>query len=81
MTLSGLFAGGRIVDAALLLAAAEALALALARRRDLLATLLAGLCLLAAVRLALAGAPWPWLALSLLAALAAHLADMARRWR
>ena len=81
LTLSGHPLGALIVDAALLVSVAEAAALAVARRSDLLATLLAGLGLLAAVRLALAGAAWPWLALALLAALAAHLWDMARRWR
>jgi hypothetical protein len=80
--MAALFANGRIVDAILLLTVAETLALLLWRgRTDLLATLLAGLALLAALRLALAGAAWPWLALALLAALAAHLADLARRWR
>jgi hypothetical protein len=81
MSVGGLFASGRIVDAILLLTAAEAVVLLRRGRTDLLATLLAGVALLAALRLALAGAAWPWLALALLASLAAHLADLARRWR
>ena len=81
MSVGGLFASGRIVDAILLLTAAEALMLLWRGRADLFATLLAGFALLAALRLALAGAAWPWLALALLVALAAHLADLARRWR
>ncbi len=79
--MADLFASGRIVDAILLLTALEAGALLLLRRRDLLATLLAGAALLAALRLALAGAEWTWVALALLAALIAHLFDLARRWR
>ncbi len=79
--LRDLFASGRIVDAVLALTVLEGLLLLWRGRADLMATLLAGLALLAALRLALAGAAWPWLALALLAALAAHLADLARRWR
>jgi hypothetical protein len=80
--LADLFATGRIVDGILALTVLEGCFLVLWRRRtDLLITLLAGLGLLAALRLALAGAAWPWLALALLAALAAHVADLARRWR
>ncbi len=80
--MADLFATGRIVDGILALTVLEGCFLVLWRRRtDLLITLLAGLGLLAALRLALAGAAWPWLALALLAALAAHVADLARRWR
>ena len=81
MTLPGLSVSRAVVDLALLATIVEAAVLARARRRDLLVTLLAGVGLLAAVRLALAGAAWPWLALALLAALAAHLRDIAGRWR
>lgn len=79
--MAGLFASGRIVDAILLLTVLEGAGLLILRRPDLLATLLAGLALLAALRLALGGADWRWLALALLAALIAHLFDLARRWR
>lgn len=81
MSMAGLFASGRIVDAILLLTVLEGVGLLILRRADLLATLLAGLALLAALRVALAGADWRWLALALLAALIAHLFDLARRWR
>jgi hypothetical protein len=48
---------------------------------DLIANLLAGMFLLLALRAALTEADWVWLALFLLGAFAAHLADLARRWR
>jgi hypothetical protein len=57
-----------------------------ARRRqgpapaDLLGNLAAGLFLLLALRGALVGAAWPWIAASLTAALVAHLYDLSRRW-
>ena len=84
-----LFVTGRVVDLILGLVAVEALALAAYRRRtgrgiplaDLAANLLAGSCLLLAVRAALVSAWWGWTALALAAALLAHLADLARRWR
>jgi hypothetical protein len=67
----------------------EAIGLLAWRRRSgagpgaaaLMANLAAGGCLLAALRAALAGADWPWIAVALLAALAAHLADLRLRWR
>jgi hypothetical protein len=49
--------------------------------RDLVGLLLAGAFLLVAVRLALTGAEWFWIGLSLGLALVAHLADLALRWR
>jgi hypothetical protein len=84
---SALFADGRIIDAILALVAVEAaLLVALARRSGrvrpaaILANLAAGAGLLAALRLALAGAAWPWIGLALAAALAAHLADLQQRF-
>ncbi len=87
--MSELFASGRAVDVVLALMALEALALALywrLRRRgiagvDLAVSLLAGAALLLALRAALTGAAWPWVAGWLAAALGAHVADLARRWR
>lgn len=70
-----------LVDAALLLTGLEAGWLASRGRRDLLTTLAAGAALMLAVRLALAGAGPAWLALCLLASLAAHVFDLRRRWR
>jgi hypothetical protein len=43
--------------------------------------LLPGICLLLAVRAALAGAAWPWVPMTLAAALVAHLLDLRSRWR
>jgi hypothetical protein len=79
-----LFAGGRVVDLALGLIAVEALWLAARRTaglRALLATLLAGALLLLALRAALTGARWEWIALYLGAALGAHAVDLYLRLR
>jgi len=84
-----LFATGRIVDLVLALVALEAIGLAIYRRRtgrgvaagDLLPNLVAGACLLLALRAALTGAGWMWVAGWLAASLPAHLADLRRRWR
>jgi len=62
----------------------EALALAVRRPqalRQALPSLCAGLCLALALRCALTGAPWPWLALCLAASGMAHAVDVFRRWR
>ncbi len=80
---------GRAIDLILAMVVVEALAL-LAYRRitgrgiaapDLIANLLAGAGLMLALRGALAGAGWPWIAVCMSAALLAHLADLWRRWR
>jgi uncharacterized protein involved in response to NO len=86
--MSQLFATGGIVDLILGLVAAEALLLAALRRWTgrgpalgaLLGNLLAGACLLLALRAALTGTPWQWTAAWLAAALAAHLWDLGQRW-
>jgi hypothetical protein len=81
-----LFASGRIIDLILVLLVVEGLAL-LAWQRwfrqgpqplDLLPNLVAGGLLLVALRAALTGAAWPWIALPLALALPAHLADLSR---
>ena len=87
--MSGLFASGRIVEAILVLVAAEAVLLMAIRARlgrgprpaAILATLAAGACLMLALRAALTGAGWPAVAAWLAAALVAHAADMALRFR
>lgn len=81
---AGLFASGRIVDAILALVAAEAALVVLlpgrfGPRAPLLAGLAAGAGLLLALRAALVGAPWPWIAAALAAAFAAHLTEMGLR--
>lgn len=87
--MEGLIASGRAVDLILALVIVEAVALVTYRRAsgrgiapmDLLPNLLAGAFLLLSLRAALTGATAGWIALFLTAALAAHLADLIRRWR
>lgn len=83
------FASGRAVDLILCLMVAEGILLAFYHRRtgrgiairDLAGVLLAGGFLLLALRAALTGASWVWVAGFLVAGLVAHLGDLARRWR
>lgn len=49
--------------------------------REFVANLCAGLALMLAVRAALSGASWTWVATGLAAAGVAHLLDLRRRWR
>lgn len=85
--MESLFASGRIVDLALAVLLAEAALLSLlywrkgraAEALRLLPVLVAGACLLAALRAALTGGAWPVMALSLTGALLAHLADLGLR--
>lgn len=87
--MADLFASGRIVDAILALVALEALLLVAYLRRTadgpaplaVLGNLAAGFCLLLALRAAIGGFGWPWMALALLAAGIAHLADLRVRLR
>lgn len=82
-----LFASGRIVDLILALVVLEGLLLLALRRlhgipvRPLIANLLAGACLLLALRAALVDSAWPWIALALFGALVAHMVDIVGRWR
>lgn len=86
--MQALFDSGRVADLVLLALALEAFGLwALARLWGrgpglgaLLPFLLAGAAFALALRAALTGAGWAWVALALLAAFAAHLWDIARRW-
>ena len=87
--MDGIFASGLVADLVLALVAVEAAALAWLWRRsgrgvpvgETLAFLGAGACLLLALRAALVGASWEWMAAPLAGAGAAHLADLALRWR
>lgn len=87
--MSGFFADGTVVDFILVVMLLECIVLAIYRKRtgrgvafvDMVAMLLAGAFLLLALRAALTGAPWSLIAAWLLAALVAHLVDLARRWR
>ena len=86
--MAGLFASGQIVDLILALLAMEAIIVIVCHRLTgrgiapaaLLSNLLAGACLLLALRSALIFAWWGWTALWLTAALLGHAADLARRW-
>jgi hypothetical protein len=86
--MSGLFASGQIVNLILGLTLAEALAVAVYNRRTgrgpvlerFLLNLLAGACLLLALRFALTEAWWGWIALCLAGSLLAHLAELRRSW-
>jgi hypothetical protein len=87
-TLRALIVSGRIADLVLLVVALELVALAWfgARGRGpglraLLPTLLAGAALALALRAALSGAAWPWMAAWLSAAGVAHAVDLRARWR
>jgi hypothetical protein len=83
------FANGRIVDLILALVVVEAIVLLTYRRLTghgipavgLLTNLLAGAFLLMALRSALIESHWASTAAWLAAALIAHIADLAQRWR
>jgi hypothetical protein len=70
----------RLVDLVLAVGVAELLALLALRRPALVLTLLAGLTLMLALRLAVAGMPPIWMALALLASGLLHAIDLHRRW-
>lgn len=87
--MEALFASGRVADIALCVMILEAIVLyALTARRGqderfraLLANLAAGACLVIAVRLALVGADWPWIAAALAGSLVTHSLDLVLRLR
>jgi hypothetical protein len=87
--MTSLFATGRIVDLILAFTAIEAVLLVAYHRRtgrgvapaEFLGNLLSGIWLMLALRGALTGAWWGWIALCLAASLVAHLVDLRRRWR
>jgi hypothetical protein len=87
--LADAFATGHIIDLILVLMVVEAVGLAAYARAsgrglrlsDVGVTLASGVALMLAVRAALVGAGWPWVALALTAALIAHITDLITRWR
>lgn len=87
--MQALFDSGRAADLVLLALALEAAGLWALRRfagrgpglAPLLPFLLAGAAFALALRAALTGAGWAWVALPLLGAFAAHLWDLAGCWR
>jgi hypothetical protein len=82
-------ASGRIIDVIVAMMLIEAIVLHALHRRtgrgipapDIAINLVAGASLMLAVRAALTGAAPAWLLLCLGVSLAAHIADVARRWR
>lgn len=84
-----LFSSGLIADWVLGMMALEACVLLVYRRRsgrgpaafDWLPNLASGACLMLALRAALVGAAWVWIASALAASLLGHLADLGRRWQ
>lgn len=84
-----LISSGRMIDLIIGCMLVEGVALLAYRARTgrgiapraLAGNLLAGILLMLALRGALTGADWKWIALCLAAALPAHLADLALRWR
>ena len=84
-----MLASQTLVDIAIAITVVEAIVLWILGRRSgrgtatraLLANVGAGLFLMLAVRAALVGAAWPWLAGLFAAAGASHVADLALRWR
>jgi hypothetical protein len=82
LILGRFFASGHAADLVLAVIALEFAVLVWRRRRPLsevILTLGPGACLLLALRCALTGAPWPWIALWLAASFPLHLADVIRR--
>jgi hypothetical protein len=86
--MSELFASGHAVDIVLAVLAAEVLVLSNRRTRrvgerhrgaTMIIAALPGIFLLLALRAALTGADWIWIALWLAASFPAHLADLRRR--
>ena len=84
-----LFNSGRVVDLILLLVAAEGVALWVWHRRSgrgpsglaLIPNLVSGASLMLALRFALTGSSWIWIAVMMLCSLVAHGFDVMNRWR
>ena len=86
--ISRFFSGNHFIDVVIALAVLEGMVLVAYHRicgrgiapRDFVLNLLSGLCLMLALRFALANVGWPWVTLCLSAAGLAHAADMGQRW-
>lgn len=78
---SALFASGHVVDLVLAVLAAEFVCLVMRGNRamDVALGLGAAVLMMLALRAALTGAPWPWIALPLVLSFPLHLADLGRR--
>ena len=80
--MNGFFAGPGLADVVLVALALEAFWLLIGQKRRVLDVLLIlgpGACLVLALRLALAGADWPWISMAVTASLPLHLLDLRRR--
>ena len=81
--MAAFFASGHAVDFVLLVIAVEFAVLSLRRAGanalDRVLALMPGVCMLLALRAALTGAPWPWIAAALAASFPFHLWDLVRR--
>jgi hypothetical protein len=81
------FASARVVDVVFIVVLIEVAVLAAAARRgartramfSACVAVAPGVCLLLALRAALLGADWPWIAVPLTASFPLHLADIWRR--
>ncbi len=75
------FASGRAIDVVLAVLVAEAAWLALSRHRLLaiFAALMPAVLMMLALRAALTGMAWPWIAVPLAAAFPVHLLDLRLR--
>lgn len=88
MTLAGFFESGMAVDLVLAMVVAEGIILFLAGRaggrlaafRGLGWSLASAACLVLALRAAVAGSSWTWMAAGLSGSFAAHLMDLRHRW-
>ena len=82
--MAALFASGHAADFVLIVMTIEAVALAFLSRlkaRAIVAATLPGGIILGALRAALVGAAWPWIALPLMLSWPAHLWDVRLRTR
>ena len=79
----GSFASPHLIDAVLAFILVEGVCLVWRRVPVGLVVriLLPGICLMLALRAALAGAAWPWVPVTLAASFAAHVADLRTRLR
>ena len=88
-TLALFFSSGRVVDAIIAITIVEGVGLAIYHRmtgngvapQEYLLNMIAGLCLMLALRFALVGSTWVAIAICLTASGMLHVLDLSRRWR
>ena len=87
--LAQFFSSGRAVDLAIAMTVMEGVVLAVYHRatgrgvapKQYVLNVLSGLCLMLALRFALTGSAWLWVALALSASGVIHAVDMVSRWQ